>query len=127
MRTQLYDVNTVAYESVLPGAFIASSRHWGDWNYGYSHAAGGLCLVLDNELWFYFGAFSGQESVLKPGETGGFEQDNTMYAGGATVLATLRRNGFASLDAGPEQEVLSTLCDGCVVNVHNGLEPVSAG
>jgi len=31
-----------------------------------------------------------------------------MYAGGATGLATLRRDGFASLDAGPEQGMLST-------------------
>ena len=31
-----------------------------------------------------------------------------MYAGGSTGLATLRRDGFASLDAGPEQGVLST-------------------
>ena len=83
-------------------------RHWGDWNYGYIHAAGGLCLVMDDELWFYFGAFSGQGSVLKTGEIGAFEQDNAMYAGGSTGLATLRRDGFASLDAGPEQGVLST-------------------
>ena len=149
LKPQLYDVNAVAYESILLGAFaifhgpenpdaarlgrpkindiqlafsrdgfhwhrphreafIASSRRRGDWNYGYIHAAGGLCLVMDDELWFYFGAFSGQGSVLKPGETGGFEQDNAMYAGGATGLATLRRDGFASLDAGPEQGVLST-------------------
>lgn len=149
LRTQLYDVNAVAYESILLGAlaifhgpenpdaarlgrpkindiqlaysrdgfhwhrphreaFIASSRHWGDWNYGYIHAAGGLCLVMEDELWFYFGAFSGRGSVLKTGETGGFEQDNAMYAGGATGLATLRRDGFASMDAGPEAKVLST-------------------
>ena len=31
-----------------------------------------------------------------------------MYAGSATGLATLRRDGFASLDAGPEQGMLST-------------------
>lgn len=31
-----------------------------------------------------------------------------MYAGGATGLVTLRRDGFASLDAGPEQGMLST-------------------
>ena len=81
-------------------AFIGASRQWGDWNYGYIHAAGGICLVVGDELWFYYGAFSGQGSVLKPGETGSaYEQANAMYAGGHTGLATLRRDGFASMQA----------------------------
>ena len=147
---QLYDVNAVAYESVLLGTFavfhgpensvaarlsrpkindlqlaysrdgfhwhrpsrepfIAASRRWGDWNYGYIHAAGGVCLVVGDELWFYFGAFSGQGSVLNPGETGGdFPQDNAMYAGGHTGLAVLRRDGFAGMAAGAEGGVLAT-------------------
>ncbi len=150
MRPQLYDLNAVAYESLMLGAwaifqgpenpdaahlsrpkindlqlaysrdgfhwhrpcrapFIAASRQWGDWNYGYIHAAGGICLVMDDELWFYFGAFSGQGSILKPGETGqAFPQDNAMYAGGHTGLATLRRDGFASMEAGPRGGVLAT-------------------
>lgn len=108
-RPQLYDLNAVAYESILLGglavfygpknsvcakigrpkiidlqigysrdgfhwhrpdrsAFISCSRQWGDLNYGYIHAAGGLCLVVGDELWFYYGTFSGQESKLKGGE-----------------------------------------------------------
>ena len=90
-------------------AFIASSRQWGDWNYGYIHAAGGICLVVGDELWFYYGAFSGQGSVLKPGETGSaYEQANAMYAGGHTGLATLRRDGFASMQADSRGGVLAT-------------------
>ena len=150
LRPQLYDVNAVAYESIMLGAFaifhgpenpdaasisrpkindlqlaysrdgfhwhrpnreafIASSRRWGDWNYGYIHAAGGVCLVVGDELWFYYGAFSGQGSVLKPGEFGGdYEQDNAMYAGGHTGLATLRRDGFASMHANSLGGVLAT-------------------
>lgn len=89
--------------------FIAASRRWGDWNYGYVHAAGGICLVMDDELWFYYGAFSGQGSILKPGETGdAYPQDNAMYAGGHTGLAILRRDGFASMEAGPQGGVLAT-------------------
>ena len=90
-------------------AFIAASRQWGDWNYGYIHAAGGICLVVGDELWFYYGAFSGQGSVLKPGETGSaYEQANAMYAGGHTGLATLRRDGFASMQADSPCGVLAT-------------------
>ena len=90
-------------------AFIASSRQWGDWNYGYIHAAGGLCLVVGDELWFYYGAFSGQGSVLKTGETSSaYEQGNAMYAGGHTSLATLRRDGFASMQADSRGGVLAT-------------------
>lgn len=146
---QLYDLNAVAYESVLLGAFavfygpqnevcartgevkiidlqIATSRdgfHWhrpcrspfiacsrrrGAWDCGYLHAAGGLCLVVGDELWFYFGAFSGASPVLAPGQTGDYPQENAMYAGASTGLATLRRDGFASLDAGEEEGELVT-------------------
>lgn len=79
--------------------FLPCSRRWGDWNYGYHHAAGGVCLVVRDELRFYYGAFSGHGSRLAPGATGAFPQDNAMYAGGHTGLATLRRDGFASLEA----------------------------
>ena len=68
------------------------------WDYGYIHAAGGVCLVVGDELWFYYGAFSGQGSILKAGRNGGYPQDNAMYAGGHTGLATLRRDGFASME-----------------------------
>lgn len=149
LSPQLYDLNAVAYESILLGAlaifhgpenadaaklgrpkindlqlaysrdgfhwhrphrtaFIASSRRWGDWNYGYIHAAGGLCLVVGDELWFYYGAFSGRGSLLAPGQTADFPQDNAMYAGGHTGLATLRRDGFASLAADAQGGVLVT-------------------
>ena len=146
---QLYDLNAVAYESVLLGAFavfygpqnhvcartgkpkiidlqigysrdgfhwhrpdrsafIPCSRQQGSWNYRYIHAAGGVCLVVRDELWFYFGTFSGHSPILKPGETGNFEQANAMYAGGSTGLATLRRDGFASMEAGTDEGVLVT-------------------
>ena len=146
---QLYDVNAVAYESILLGAlavfygpanevcarigrpktndvqlaysrdgfhwrrpdraaFIPCSREPGSWDFGYIHATGGVCLVVGDELWFYFAAFSGHSPRLKPGETGSFPQDNAMYAGGSTGLAVLRRDGFASLGAGEEPGTLVT-------------------
>ena len=149
-RPQLYDVNAVAYESIMLGAFaifhgpqnpvaarlgrpkindlqlaysrdgfhwhrphreafIAASRRWGTWDYGYIHAAGGVCLVVGDELWFYYGAWSGQRSIRKPGQNGpDYPQDNAMYAGGHTGLATLRRDGFASMETDGGEGVLAT-------------------
>ena len=148
-RVQLYDVNAVAYESIMIGTFamfygpqnpvcakigkpkiidlqmaysrdgfhwyrpdrtgfISCTRNWGDWNYGYIHAAGGVCLVVEDTLRFYFGTFSGNSPVLKPGETRAFEQQNAMYADASTGLATLRRDGFASMDAADSPCFLTT-------------------
>ena len=145
---QLYDLNAVAYESLMLGAFaifhgpendraaqlgrpkindlqlaysrdgfhwhrphreafIGASRRWGSWNYGYVHAAGGVCLVVGDELWFYYGAFSGQGSIFKPGEFGDYPHNNAMYAGGHTGLATLRRDGFASMETDGEGELVT--------------------
>jgi len=51
-----------------------------------------------DEIYFYFGAWSGLSPKL-----GGH-----MYAGGSTGLALLRRDGFASLDAGTSLGSLTT-------------------
>jgi len=79
-------------------AFIAGSRVRGTWNRAYIHSAGGLCLIVGDNLYFYFGAWSGISPRL----------DGHMYAGGSTGLAILRRDGFASLDAGSTQGALTT-------------------
>jgi hypothetical protein len=68
-------------------AFLACSREPGTWNRGYLHASGGVCLVVGDELHFYFTGFSGISPKL-----GG-----CLYAGASSGLAILRRDGFASL------------------------------
>ncbi len=68
--------------------FIGASRQPGTWNRGYVHNCGGVCLVVGDQLYFYFGAWSG----ISPTKPGG-----DMYAGGSTGLAVLRRDGFVSL------------------------------
>jgi hypothetical protein len=78
--------------------FLACSRIPGTWNRGYLHSTGGLCLVVGDELRFYFGAFSGLSPKL-----GG-----NLYAGGSTGLAVLRRDGFASMDAGSRSGSVTT-------------------
>ena len=69
--------------------FLGASRRPGHHERGYIHSAGGVCLVVGDRLHFYYGAFSG----VSP------ERGGAIYAGGSTNLATLRRDGFVSLDA----------------------------
>ena len=69
--------------------FLASSRRTGDWNRAYLHAAGGLCVVVGDELRFYFAGFSGESPTLGPGQAGEHGINKyRMYAGGSTGLAT---------------------------------------
>lgn len=146
----LYDVNAVAYESLMIGLFgifrgpennickdlgipktidlelgysrdgfhftrpdrtpfIGSSRVVGDWRRAYLHAAGGICLVVNDELYFYFTGFSGESPNLKNDETGSpGRMRNVMYAGASTGLATLRRDGFAFMKPKDEEGRLTT-------------------
>lgn len=118
---ELYNLDCVAYESILIGlfsiwrgqpadrpkpneivlgysrdgfhwyrpvrtAFIPVSERFGDWNWGNVQSAGGCCLVVGDELWFYV---SGRAGI--PGTSGSGVC--------ATGLAKLRRDGFASMDA----------------------------
>lgn len=78
--------------------FLACSRVSGTWNRGYLHSAGGICLIVGDELYFYFGGFSGISPKL-----GG-----NLYAGASTGLAVLRRDGFASLDADRQPGCVTT-------------------
>jgi len=125
MPTELYNLDAVAYESILLGLFtiwrgqpakepgrdkpndvvLAYSRdgwswHRPDrrafcgvsespdaWNYGNVQSAGGGCLVVDEQLYFYV---SGRAKLLTTG------------------LATLRRDGFASMDAITAEGTLTT-------------------
>jgi hypothetical protein len=122
VHPELYNLDAVAYESILLGLFViwtgeggggrpkpnqlfvAFSRdgfHWHrpnrepfipvsesatDWNYGNVQSAGGCCLVVEDRLRFYVSGRMGIPGSEKPGRC-------------ATGLATLRRDGFASLDS----------------------------
>lgn len=116
---QLYNLDAVAYESLMLGLFtifrgerpdrekpndicVGFSRdgfHWsresrdpfigvseraGDWNWGNVQSAGGGCLIVGDRLHFYVSGRSGVTGTDLPGEC-------------STGLATLRRDGFASL------------------------------
>ena len=126
---QLYNLDAVAYESLILGLFsiwqgdpaqrgfqkrnevlLGFSRdgfHWhrpdrrpfasvnesvGAWNWANVQSAGGGCLVVGDKLYFYV---SGRQQSRKTGH-------NT------TGLAILRRDGFASMDAGSDEGALTT-------------------
>ena len=121
--TELYNLDCVAYESVLLGLFtifrgerndrekpnevcVGFSRdgfHWdrpdrrpflpvservGDWNWANVQSAGGCCLVVGDRLYFYCSGRRGVPGSNDPGVC-------------STGLATLRRDGFASMTHPP--------------------------
>jgi hypothetical protein len=70
-------------------AFIGPTRKDGDWDRGYVHTTTGVCLVVGDQLYFPFTAYSG---TAPDGHRG-------MYTGASVGMAVLRRDGFASMDA----------------------------
>jgi len=74
-------------------AFIPASNLQGTWNMGNTQSTGGGFLVVGNELWFYFSGRNGPHGHETAGSTG---------------MATLRRDGFYSMDAGSTESVLTT-------------------
>ena len=134
---QLYNLDAVAYESLLLGLFtiwpgqpndraklnyvclgfsrdgfhwhrpdhrpfIGVSENYGDWNWGNVQSAGGGCLVvgdksLRDKLYFYVSGRAGVRGSSASGVC-------------STGLATLRRDGFASMDGGLAEGTLTTRC-----------------
>lgn len=130
VQPELYNLDAVAYESIVLGAFsiwpgqyensekpnyltMGYSRdgfHWSrpdrrpfiapsgkvpEWNARNVQSAGGVVLVVGDRLFFYFSARSGIVGRRSSGET-------------STGLATLRRDGFVSMDAGNIAQTLTT-------------------
>ena len=69
--------------------FLGLSERKGDWNWGNVQSAGGGCLVVGDQLYFYASGRRGGPAEFPDGD-------------GCTGLATLRRDGFASLDTETE-------------------------
>ncbi len=78
--------------------FLPVSEKAGDWNWGNVQSAGGCCLVVGDRLFFYVSGRAGKSYPGSPSED----------SGGSTGLATLRRDGFASMVAGEEAGTLTT-------------------
>jgi len=131
---QLYDLDVSPYESLLVGQFailrgdserptgrpklnevyfgfsrdgfhwhrphrqpvFAAAQNSGSWNWGNLQPVGGGPLVVGDNLYFYFSG--------RAGRPGGGATDT----GGATGLAIMRRDGFASMNAGDAEGTLLT-------------------
>jgi hypothetical protein len=129
-QPQLYNLDAVAYESLLLGlftiwrgqpkdrakpneiclgfsrdgfhwrrpdhrAFIPVSEKYGNWNWGNVQSAGGGCLVVGDQLYFYVSGRAGVRGSPASGVC-------------STGLALLRRDGFASMDAAAAEGYLTT-------------------
>jgi hypothetical protein len=129
-QPQLYNLDAVAYESIILGLFaiwpgqpefaakpnyltagysrdgfhwhrpdrrpfIAPSGKLGDWNFANVQSAGGVCLVVGDRLYFYVSGRAGAPQSRDSGNT-------------FTGLATLRRDGFVSMDADGTPRSLTT-------------------
>ncbi|MGZ0654873.1 glycosyl hydrolase family 32 [Coraliomargarita sp. W4R72] len=80
-------------------AFIPASRVEGTWDRAYIHSTTGVFYIDQNDrLVFPYTGFSG---VAPDGSRG-------IYSGASVGLATLRRDGFASMDAGHSTGTLTT-------------------
>ena len=73
------------------------------WDRGYVQSLGNVCCVRGDRLWFYYIGFQGDATKTKDPFLG-----SGMYDRGATGVAFLRRDGFASLDAGDTSGTLTT-------------------
>lgn len=124
-RSEIYNLDCAAYESVLLGLFsiwrgesavrekinevaVGFSRdgfHWhrpdrgslipvseeeGSWNWANVQSAGGGCLIVGDRLHFYVSGRQGRPGTDSPGVC-------------STGLATLRRDGFCSMDWLPDE------------------------
>jgi len=136
---QLYNLDAVAYESVMLGLFtvwrgrtkdyprrdkinevcLGFSRdgfHWhrpcreafigvsedpAAWNYSNVQSAGGGCLVLGDKLYFYVSGRNTRDLRTRQGEA-----RERAYC--CTGLATLRRDGFASMSGDDSAGTLTT-------------------
>ncbi|MGH7867358.1 MAG: hypothetical protein ACREP9_06905, partial [Candidatus Dormibacteraceae bacterium] len=74
-------------------AFIPATNLDGTWNASNTQSVGGGFLVVGDQLWFYFSGRTLQKPASGVGSAG---------------LATLRRDGFYSMDAGAEEATLTT-------------------
>lgn len=78
--------------------FIRGERTEGAWDRAYIHSTAGVFVVVGDQLVFPYTAYSG---VSPTGARG-------MYTGASVGFATLRRDGFASLDAGAASGTVTT-------------------
>ncbi len=70
---------------------IESSKQAGAWDRGYLHQLNSVCVIVGDELRFYYSGFAGDETKAGQGTSGSMANAGLGYA-------TMRRDGFVSLD-----------------------------
>lgn len=83
--------------------FIGATLKKDSWERAYIHSIGGVCNIVGDKLHFYYTAFKGDEANRNP-----IVHWNGLYANASTGLATLRRDGFASMEADKKEGRLLT-------------------
>ena len=79
----------------------------GKWDTGYLSAVGGVCVIKDEKLWFYYSAVRG-DAEKRRGIVGKEKHRNQgMYYNGAIGAATLRRDGFCGMVADGNGEIVT--------------------
>ena len=76
----------------------------GKWDTGYLSPTGGICVIKDERLWFYYSGLRGDGARLTKI---GNPRDNGMYSNGSIGVATLRRDGFAGMVADGDGEIVT--------------------
>ena len=76
----------------------------GKWDTGYLSPIGGICVIMDEQLWFYYSGLRGDGERQEKGNNW---QRNGMYSNGSIGVATLRRDGFAGMVADGIGEILT--------------------
>ena len=73
----------------------------GKWDTGYLSPVGGICVIRDERLWFYYSAMRGDATETTPRQKDpevGWRR-NGMHFNGSVGVASLRRDGFVGLVA----------------------------
>lgn len=78
--------------------FIRGERTRGAWDRAYVHTTTGVFVILDDKLVFPYCAYSGHTT----------DGGNDLYGGASIGLASLRRDGFASMEAEARTGTLTT-------------------
>ena len=78
----------------------------GKWDTGYLSCVGGICVIKDERLWFYYTGLRGDGERLKKNKYPAWSR-NGMYSNGSIGVATLRRDGFAGMVADGKGELLT--------------------